>query len=557
MNMKKYYVIISFVFLAYNLQAQGVFSIQSLPVCWSIGAVDSSLVANWLISANSPTPTVLGYLNAEGQAVSVAGGSVANGYCCCSGSGGGSTVTVTDNTDGTYTIIVDTDTTIIDTRSNSNPITQTITIGGLTYNAGDFVENVLIGISNYINADVAGEICGDTLVQVSHGFSIGDLIGQGPGNGAYFAANTANPDSFPVAAVRKVLSVDTFIVCNEGFFSGFAHGKPLGRDYFLQDDGSVDTIPDADYNVFAFRTFKATKAYFDIPELIVSDTSATGGGGSSYNVTASNGLNDANAGADVDVELGGTLDKNTDIELSTNIFTMTRTGAGIKFQVHGASATDGLRLSPNPATDLNRPLGAFLYKNTAAGNPASVQWADYDLPIQAPLFNNAHAHYVYDPFNGSYWVSGYPDGSGLYVQDSAQYYFRYYLGGPLLQDTEISLNEGTYDFEIFDGFPTVGLVDSVFKFRLAYDTAPYFQFEFDKDVGGGTILRSDIRVNDTEMYLRYSLGANGTVFRITPYSVVIESPPEYANDGAADADSNLPSGGVYTLTGDRTLYIKP
>ena len=31
----------------------------------------------------------------------------------------------------------------------------------------------------------------------------------------------------------------------------------------------------------------------------------------------------------------------------------------------------------------------------------------------------------------------------------------------------------------------------------------------------------------------------------------------YANDAAADADANLPSGGAYLLTADRTLYIKP
>ncbi|NRB53754.1 MAG: hypothetical protein HRU41_39245, partial [Saprospiraceae bacterium] len=33
--------------------------------------------------------------------------------------------------------------------------------------------------------------------------------------------------------------------------------------------------------------------------------------------------------------------------------------------------------------------------------------------------------------------------------------------------------------------------------------------------------------------------------------------PNYADDVAADSDSNLPSGGIYTVTGDRSLRIKP
>lgn len=33
--------------------------------------------------------------------------------------------------------------------------------------------------------------------------------------------------------------------------------------------------------------------------------------------------------------------------------------------------------------------------------------------------------------------------------------------------------------------------------------------------------------------------------------------PEYANDGAADADANLASGAPYSITGDRTVYRKP
>jgi hypothetical protein len=39
--------------------------------------------------------------------------------------------------------------------------------------------------------------------------------------------------------------------------------------------------------------------------------------------------------------------------------------------------------------------------------------------------------------------------------------------------------------------------------------------------------------------------------------IVHDGIPTYANDAAADADTNLPSKGEYLKTGDRTLYIKP
>lgn len=403
----------------------------------------------------------------------------------------------------------------------------------------------------------SGLTCGDTLTQAGHGFLAGDLLGQTPGNGPFFLARTSSADSLPVTAVLAVVDANTFVACEEGLFPGFTHGRPLGRDYFLQDDASLDTIPDSTFQVFAFRTRSANTAYFDIPELVITGGGSGGGGGESFSVTASNGLNDADGGGDVDVELGGTLDKDTDIELDVNNFTVTRTGAGIKFQVDGASTTDGIRISPNPALDSNRPQGAFLYKNTAASNPASVQWTDYDLPITAPLINNTNAFYVYDPFGSSYWKSMLGTNSGITVRDSATNFFRLELNGDLTRDANLTMKSGQYDFQLTDGFPAAGLTDTVFTFRLSYDSPNYFDFEFDKDIGGGTIVRSDIRVDNDEMYLRYQKGANGVVFRITPYSVVIESPPEYLTDIAADADSNLPSGGVYTLTGDRTLYIKP
>ena len=38
---------------------------------------------------------------------------------------------------------------------------------------------------------------------------------------------------------------------------------------------------------------------------------------------------------------------------------------------------------------------------------------------------------------------------------------------------------------------------------------------------------------------------------------IVLNVPTYADDASADADTNLPSGGLYKLTGNRTLFVKP
>lgn len=169
--------------------------------------------------------------------------------------------------------------------------------------------------------------CQDTITLASHGLSIGDLVGQLSSN--YFSANTASPDSLPIAFVCSVIDANTFTIGTEGWMD-WTHGLTADTDYFLQDDGSLDTSPDSDYTVFAFRTFGSDKAAFDIPELVV-DGSA-GGGGSTYNSTASNGLNDQDPGVDVDVELGGTLDKNTSVETEGyNLYLGDNTGNDLSY----------------------------------------------------------------------------------------------------------------------------------------------------------------------------------------------------------------------------------
>ena len=52
-------------------------------------------------------------------------------------------------------------------------------------------------------------------------------------------------------------------------------------------------------------------------------------------------------------------------------------------------------------------------------------------------------------------------------------------------------------------------------------------------------------------------GLNDDIFINNNGYVKMGATPIYASDGLADADSNLPSGGLYKLTGNRTIFQKP
>lgn len=67
--------------------------------------------------------------------------------------------------------------------------------------------------------------------------------------------------------------------------------------------------------------------------------------------------------------------------------------------------------------------------------------------------------------------------------------------------------------------------------------------------GGGDILLRLQSVLDN--------GASITEIIMSPDSIVINGLNEYANDGLADSDSDLPSNGLYKITGDRAIYQKP
>ena len=277
--------------------------------------------------------------------------------------------------------------------------------------------------------------CKDTITQTGHGFSLGDLIGQLSGD--YFAANTNAADSLPVAFVCSVIDANTFTIGTEGWVD-WVHGRFSNTDYFLQDDGSLATSADPNYTVFAFRTFGANKAAFDIPELVVDGSS---GGGSGGTVGASNGLNDFDPGPDSDIELGGDMERNT-----------------------------------------------FLN-----GNRYDINWDSF---------------------------------LNFYIRN---------IQGELLFETDTLGDRQAY--LIID----VANSDLV---NINYATDTKARILVNQN-GAVTLVSSDVD------------GSNPKSFTVTKNHISATGIPEYASDAAADGDLGLPAGGLYTVTGDRSIRIKP
>ena len=172
----------------------------------------------------------------------------------------GDGASIVDNGDGTYT---HTDgqgnVTVVDTRADSNPVTD----AGDFYD-GDNVEDILQEIPN-LGCSV--------ITQTAHGLTVGQMATF---TDEYGLAMTDTALNLPVGMVTEVLSVNSFRMCYEGKIRG-AHGLTPDKDYFLQDDGTYDTIPDTDIQVFGFRTIGTGERIFDVPEYISSGSTGSGG----------------------------------------------------------------------------------------------------------------------------------------------------------------------------------------------------------------------------------------------------------------------------------------
>lgn len=210
-------------------------------------------------------------------------------------------------------------------------------------------------------------------------------------------------------------------------------------------------------------------------------------------------------------ELGGTLYKDTDVDLSNNEFTFTN------------GSYNFFRIDPpvNGGT-------VYMHENTFI------------------LQQNFATTNVYDAVDQSRvtFQLGPVLGIGLLqVQDTSQNSFsRFLIDNAVMEMRANPITPGGAD-------TTYTLVR-----QESYDNV---KLQVGKQ--GTSIVYQQLTVNKDFVKL-----SNGDITAFPTTTIGIEGDrikmtgvPEYANDAAADADSTLPSGGVYTVTGDRALRIKP
>lgn len=481
-------------------QGQGVLSIVTQPVCWSYNNVDSNITAYYLFSSQSNTPLLKSYLDAVGAQVSIAaGGDIQNGYCCCSSSSAMGNTTIASQTDsllGLTTFTVgNIDTVGLDIASmiaENNPKGNAY----LAFYDETTNRNYKILLSSIIAPPYPGYTsceC-DTVYQVAHNFTRGDILGQQRGFGLYFEASTGDPDSLPVAYVHEVLHVDTFVIKSEGWLMDWTHGLPLGRDYFVQDTpGTLDTIPDSTYNVFAYRTIDTTKAYFDIPELVIDQSNDSPAG---------------SGGADADwFEEGGSSPPSS---INESVYTYGDVG------INTDSPNAGIDLVDSTAVAFRWRVGAqtlVSFNKAVSGTGSGVSYyprlwfrsPDNDLLIQIHPVGTTYFDST-QIFRIGFTASG-PDtpGSDLWVTGAT------YLNGP-----------------IYDSQGAGGTTGDLSEYMGA-------------DASGNSLWRPSA----------FYENASGNIVANTG------NIPNYANDAAADADGALPSGAIYTVTADRSIRIKP
>jgi len=154
--------------------------------------------------------------------------------------------------------------------------------------------------------------------------------------------------------------------------------------------------------------------------------------------------------------------------------------------------------------------------------------------------------------------------NGLRIQDG-----KVYLGGTLIEDTYIDSTTK---------FLQIGYTTSVNKSFLVQDPAgknftvsnadatnkQFFSCKTDEVViqvtDAGTNEGGQFGASPDQASISHGpINGDPVNTSVSCYvdQVVIEGVQEYANDAAADADTNLLSGGLYTVTGSRALLIKP
>lgn len=227
----------------------------------------------------------------------------------------------------------------------------------------------------------------------------------------------------------------------------------------------------------------------------------------------------------------------------------------------GSTATAGSGLT-NTGTLTNAVIrlgGTLTTGATIAANGFTTEWNSGSGGFTGNLFRigDTSGSEIVSLFNQKYFfnateaqlqtTTGANITSTLFAQDNAGISIQ---GTNTFTGRAFFMYQNGSGWEMFtDSTSGVGLVDS-----YRFDFTPTGIALSHSNVGATNV--KSMYVTDQEVGFLVNDGTN-TGVSVTTKTVVFTGIPTYANDAAADADATLPSGGAYTVTGDRSLRIKP
>lgn len=335
--------------------------------------------------------------------------------------------------------------------------------------------------------------------------------------------------------------------------------------------------------VLVLQTIGGEVEFADVPgddwgtQVVISDATLTGDGtiGSPLSVVGGGGGTLADNGLYLDtntIKLGGTLVENTQIIPSTFKLII-----GQNQLIEWDDVSNYLRIAPDTAAEASHVRGAMLFKKNAAGGQDHVEYSTYGMPVVSPTTFGSDYFYRWNADGTGEWVYRTPGMNGLSTINTglvgSTESIRTDLGGDLIKNTTIDLN--SFYLRFYQSYSPNGY------FQVAADDSlidPYFSsFYIDNDnaFAAGTVSTqllhtvdvvsmnykvegsklSEANVEEDTITIRHTGSGVGNV--IVGDGYVRITVPEYASDGAADGDANLPSGSLYRITGTRDVKYKP
>jgi len=98
--------------------------------------------------------------------------------------------------------------------------------------------------------------------QLGHGFVKGDLVRYDAIAGELVKADSYDFGNEHQFVVSKILDANSVELIESGLLSSIFHSYKVGKDYYLQPDGSVDTLSGYYLDVFAFSVPSASELLF-------------------------------------------------------------------------------------------------------------------------------------------------------------------------------------------------------------------------------------------------------------------------------------------------------